>query len=624
MLTLCRKTGAILKDTGVRDEHGLEPIDGIFSSPEKSPLKRNGIAHNSTITEDETMDLGESMSPELRLPNEATTNTTSIDTGTIPEPTEVLNGHRNGRTTFPPPRSRSPIKTHLNSAPRRSLGPMSSPSRPINSETPTRAASHPPNRKLLFGSNDPHPSVERSPQKGDLKRVNLSSGKKGKKRPFDLSLEDDEEDEEVESILQTAETTNGNTYDDTAPLGVEDDSVEITQANDDLEETEEQDPQQPEQDQSPSVEPEPAPEPVANTKKRRGRPSKPGKGSFEEPKISVASEKPAKKAGRPFKKAKTEVFQDKDIQDPPESSRAIEQGTPAKKKAPIQEKKTKASKPAPSLRDPNAKIKATPRTKEKSSSVKPMPPPPQRNGRPQPRSLQILRSETPADDEGARTTRAGRHSVKPLAFWRGERFIYGEGHLEGKELTLPAIKEIIRTEDIEVPRPKRPAYRRNKPHQRRQLEDLEEEDDESEPWETETGIVRAQVMQWDPMTGRGDEERMEEAGITPSNPPSLNKTHTNSTPSTDVAYAYSAIEMRDINNSDFRFAKTLTLPFFGSGMVDLPPGVVKRVKNSRKMQMIFFVFEGRVTVDMGTPLQGFSIGRGGMWQVPRGEVYLFF
>lgn len=76
--------------------------------------------------------------------------------------------------------------------------------------------------------------------------------------------------------------------------------------------------------------------------------------------------------------------------------------------------------------------------------------------------------------------------------------------------------------------------------------------------------------------------------------------------------------MRDISGAEFRFAKTLTLPFFGSGMVDLPPGGTKRIKNSRKMQMVFFVFYGRVTVELGTPLQTFSIGRGGMWQVPRG------
>jgi centromere protein C len=30
-----RKTGVTLRDTGVRDEHGMEPIDNIFSSPAK-------------------------------------------------------------------------------------------------------------------------------------------------------------------------------------------------------------------------------------------------------------------------------------------------------------------------------------------------------------------------------------------------------------------------------------------------------------------------------------------------------------------------------------------------------------------------------------------------------------
>lgn len=78
--------------------------------------------------------------------------------------------------------------------------------------------------------------------------------------------------------------------------------------------------------------------------------------------------------------------------------------------------------------------------------------------------------------------------------------------------------------------------------------------------------------------------------------------------------------MRDISGADFKFAKTLTLDFFGSGMVDLPPGGAKRVKNSRKMQMVFFVFYGRVEVSMGTPLKTFSIGKGGQWQVPRGKL----
>ena len=553
------------------------------------------------------------------------TNVIAINPGTIPEPTEVLNGHRNGRTALPPPRSRSPIKTHLNSAPRRSVGPMSSPSRPVNNQTPTRAASHPPNRKLLFGSSDLHRSVERSSQKGGLERVDLKLGKKGKKRPFDLSLEDEEEDEGVSDIVNGAEITNGNIYDDTAPLSNNHGSFQITQPDEDQSATENEDfPQEQEQDQSASLEPEPAPElalePVANTKKRRGRPSKVQKLDVDESQISVVPDKQARGVGRQVKKPNTKVYQDEEVQDQPEPSRAMEQATPVKKRKTVGPvKKTKASKPAPSQRDPNAKIKAAPRNKEKQSSVKPMPPPPQRRGRSQPRSLQILRSETPADDEGARTTRFGRHSVKPLAFWRGERFVYGEGHLEGTELTLPAIKEIIRTDEVEVPRPKRSTYRRPRLQQRQQPEITGEEDEEREPWETETGILRAQVMQWDPMTRRGDEDEIEEAGTFPFFTSKSFYSHATA----DVAYTAEAIEMRDISNADFRFAKTLTLPFFGSGMVDLPPGGVKRVKNSRKMQMVFFVFYGRVTVDLGTPLQSFSIGRGGMWQVPRGK-FLFF
>lgn len=77
--------------------------------------------------------------------------------------------------------------------------------------------------------------------------------------------------------------------------------------------------------------------------------------------------------------------------------------------------------------------------------------------------------------------------------------------------------------------------------------------------------------------------------------------------------------MRDISGAEFKMAKTLSLKFFGSGMVDLGPGVMKRVKNSRKMQMVFFVHYGRVTVEVGTPSTSFSIGKGGTWQVPRGK-----
>lgn len=52
----CRKTGLTIKDTGRRDEHGFEPLDAIFSSPEKSPPKRATQAASS-----EPVDWQESM-----------------------------------------------------------------------------------------------------------------------------------------------------------------------------------------------------------------------------------------------------------------------------------------------------------------------------------------------------------------------------------------------------------------------------------------------------------------------------------------------------------------------------------------------------------------------------------
>jgi hypothetical protein len=57
-------------------------------------------------------------------------------------------------------------------------------------------------------------------------------------------------------------------------------------------------------------------------------------------------------------------------------------------------------------------------------------------------------------------------------------------------------------------------------------------------------------------------------------------------------------------------------------MVEIPPDGYKRMKNSRKMQMVFFVHEGKVTVDI-EDVQ-FGMTKGGVWQVPRGEFFSFF
>lgn len=60
----------------------------------------------------------------------------------------------------------------------------------------------------------------------------------------------------------------------------------------------------------------------------------------------------------------------------------------------------------------------------------------------------------------------------------------------------------------------------------------------------------------------------------------------------------------------------MTMDFFGAGMVEIPAQGYKRSKNSRKMQMIFFVHEGKVTVEVAS--MKFGLTKGGVFQVPRG------
>ncbi|KAL9122815.1 MAG: hypothetical protein Q9187_000625 [Circinaria calcarea] len=635
-----RKTGVTLKDTGIRDEHGLEPLDGIFSSPEKSPAKRNGAGHSSTIEEEEEMDIGQS---------------------TIPDPTEVLSARRNGKPILPPPKARSPLKTTLNSSPRRSVGPMSSPTR-RNNPTPARAASHPlVNRKLDFSMEKPRHSIETSPHKSrsvfSLSSSGSKSGKlrsmsgKTKKRPFDLGMEDEDEeveDEEIEGermmegshVIERLETfmNGGDSYDGPGALLNGNDSLHLNGedvSNIGGDATPPEIVVEPKRKagrppknasvvpaETNSVDVKIKPVNLGNNKKRGRRPKHTAVSldevrasnteiePSEEP-VSVDADEPEavkegikpRKVGRP-KKSRSEANRDEGEEVEAEPSKPAKRPKLSSVDSTPLKSKRKSTKPPPSKRDPKAKVTAAKSPEANARFTEPNRLPLTAGHRPGPRSLFLLRSETPAEDNGARITKSGRTSVKPLAFWRNERFVFGDVNLEGKNLLLPAIKEVIRTEEIVDPRPKvkRSAGRRALVLKRRRLEDLEEEEDETdqEPWELGEGVLQAEVIQWDPTSRRGDEEQIEE---------------------TDLAYAPAAMQAatREVRGVDFRFTKTITLPFFGSGMVDLPPGGEKRVKNSRRMQMVFFMFYGRVTVTVaGTT---FSIGKGGTWQVPRGNFY---
>jgi centromere protein C len=213
------------------------------------------------------------------------------------------------------------------------------------------------------------------------------------------------------------------------------------------------------------------------------------------------------------------------------------------------------------------------------------------------RGLYILRRETP--DDGVQT-RSGRHVIKPVAYWKNETVVYGDDEEADGDASflLPTVKEVIRADHVDQPKAKRGTRKAggaSKSKKARQ-ESESEEDDLAEPWESEPGRIYGAIRTWDPEDPIGEESGEKED---------------------EIALSSAAIITRDIAGASFRFAKTLTLPFFGSGMVDLPPGAVKKTKNSRRMQMVFFIFSGRVRVTVND--NAFRIGKGGMWQVPRGE-----
>jgi len=222
------------------------------------------------------------------------------------------------------------------------------------------------------------------------------------------------------------------------------------------------------------------------------------------------------------------------------------------------------------------------------------------------RSLTILREGTPAADPGARRTRSGRQVIKPLEYWLGER---GEHDPDG------TLVGIVRAESVDIAprrqarRPKPAAATRGRKTRdestlgviREGVEGYGEYDGvELEEWEEEGGVIRGFVRTWDAALNAADQSDMREQ---------------------DLAFSSTSIETRDVVGSDFKYAKFLSLPFFGCGMVDIPPGGFKRAKNSRKMQMVFFLHRGKVLVRVGEA--EFCISKGGVWHVPRGEFEFF-
>lgn len=511
--------------------------------------------------------------------------------GTIPEPTAVLTDRKRASMRLPPPRSKSPIKTYLDSPARRnpSLGPVSSPVRGSIVAPTTASVSASVRRKLDFSNVSIEEVTMSSPQK------RASSAMPGG-RPAKLT-----NGSRLAPVRQ-AYSENG-VDDDQDDTGMEngEDSYQMLDGGDDEEVGQVEEPEEEEE-----PEPEPEPEPP---KKKMGRPKK-----QDLPVVHEEEERPRKrtrqslegpqpvkaKDGRPKQSAppeqQLEEQQQQEEERPAKKTRRSLDTSEASKTKDGKPKKASAAAPAaanPSKAKPTGRKPKLPTISEADSpQVQRGPPMPRTN-----RGLVILRRETPMEGNGFKQTRSGRNSIKPLAYWKNERVEYSEDENEDQygKFLMPRIKEVVRADEVEEPRRHKSKSKSSKSKKHRPELESEDEEDEVEPWETEPGRIYGEIRNWDPEDQLGSmaEEREEE-----------------------LALSAAAIITREIPGASFKFAKTLTHPFFGSGMVDLPAGAVKKPKNSRKMQMVFFVFSGRVQVNVND--NEFRIGKGGMWQVPRG------
>lgn len=181
---------------------------------------------------------------------------------------------------------------------------------------------------------------------------------------------------------------------------------------------------------------------------------------------------------------------DTDHEQEPEPEPTVQPKKRGRGRQPKQSKPRKTPQP-PAERDPNSQIRASRDTDSADSEGGA-----KKKG---PKSIVSLRAGTPAEDEGATTTRSGRTSIKPLKYWCNESFLWKNGEVEG----------IVRASEV-PDGPKQPSRRPGRSKKKAGLgairEDEEEEDEDllPEAWEEELGVINGRVRAWDADMGVGN------------------------------------------------------------------------------------------------------------------------
>ncbi|KAI0862468.1 Mif2/CENP-C like-domain-containing protein [Xylaria cubensis] len=591
-----RKTGITIPDNGRRDEHGFEDMDDLFSSPDRElQAETNGRASFSDDDQDE-QDM-------------------EIDDGSELGPATTRKLQQSRRLSLP--RARSPIKTNLNSPARLNphIPPTSSPTRGTIVTDRERSPKPEVARKLNFSKSSQSKTMLTNGQaklNGPTSRnKNPTAGRaRSQEQPTPdpvFSEEEEEEDEQLELLdagavdvddVEEEPPEEPDQAEDEAPVVQESKSTNKSKSNGRRgrkpKESIEKESPEPANSSSvnTSVENVEVEEPV---RKRKGRPKAAARQKEPTPPADPTPPSKSSKRGRPARASPENAEEENEE---PRGAKRPKTSAKADKA-----ERSASSKPAPT------KEKAKPGRKRKSSGVGVDSPMIQR-GPPLPKSrgLVTLRRE---DTNAMRTTRSGRASFKPLEWWKGDHVEYDEDQERifedagGKRhFKMPTVKGVVRTEENyeAVPRRRGRQPTGRKPG-RRPSAVVEEEEVERDDWEYEPGRVTGEVVCWEPIHEFEPPGEDDEVEIAPE----------------ELAISENAIQLRDIKDATFKFAKTLTLPFFGSGIVDLPPGAEKRPKNARKNHMVFFVHTGNVRVTIAQT--EFAIAKGGMFFVPRGNHY---
>ncbi|KAI5299313.1 peptide-N4-(N-acetyl-beta- glucosaminyl)asparagine amidase [Ascosphaera pollenicola] len=547
-------------------------ISNVSAADSFYVIRRTGITlREGEIGEDgmENLEGMFSSSPEPAVQNHGnatviTSEDMEIGGSSAPDPADVLADQRQHRENYAlPPRSRSPRKTFLSGSPRRTPILHSSPNarnREISSPIASRMAANKPfngQHRSAPRSNLRHSHVQPAESQSDSEPETLPH----QEEVADFS---DDDGDDGPNIIENEENDESLFVQDNNDYDVrEEDVADDNDVGDEA--LGGQDDQGQEDNESGNESAQPA------TKKPR---------TGTKPRTQTHAKAPAKQQKSRSNTRKASAQQ--------ENHDEVESKTTHR---------SKTQKPAAKMRqsDQPALPNGLPEVVDGITS---------RNGRNKSRSLYILKREEPRDS--AQRTRSGRVSVRPLAYWRNERCVYGEGGAEiGQRFPLSTIKEVIRTEEPEPEKSQKPGKRKRGKGKSGKKDDLDDtSEDEAnvsmDPWETRGGgVFYGPVRKWD----NEEQKPIAEEEVV------------------DLAYAPVAVQTHPVKDASFSFAKILSTPFLGSGFVDMPAGSIKRTKNSKKMHMVFYMIHGRIQIEI-SGLQ-FNAGKGTVFQVPRGNDYSF-